>query len=145
MDSDGNASRTLSDQARGSIPDFFRQIASDWEAGHINADSLPSMVRPKHLPDAVSELAVCLIHVSRWSQYLHSRKLLEKLSPREREVLKLVVAGRAAKNIAFELDLSQRTVENHISSIFKKTSTRKLAELLKVVYQGMYFSGSDDM
>lgn len=45
---------------------------------------------------------------------------LEQLSKREIEVLKLVEVGMFNKEIGVELGISERTVKNHLSSIFKK-------------------------
>ena len=45
---------------------------------------------------------------------------LEQLSKREIEVLKLVAVGMINKEIGVELGISERTVKNHLSSIFKK-------------------------
>ena len=45
---------------------------------------------------------------------------LEQLSKREIEVLKLVAVGMFNKEIGVELGISERTVKNHLSSIFKK-------------------------
>ena len=45
---------------------------------------------------------------------------LEQLSKREIEVLKLVAVGMFNKEIGVELGISERTVKNHFSSIFKK-------------------------
>jgi len=42
------------------------------------------------------------------------------LTPREREVLKLIASGRANKEIGNELGISERTVKTHISNIFSK-------------------------
>ena len=42
------------------------------------------------------------------------------LTPREREVLQLVAAGRANKEIGGQLGISERTVKTHISNIFSK-------------------------
>jgi DNA-binding NarL/FixJ family response regulator len=60
--------------------------------------------------------------------------LVTKLSEREREVADLVAAGMTNLAIAFELDIAERTVKAHISSIFQKTGTDsrlKLALLMK--------------
>ena len=45
---------------------------------------------------------------------------IDKLSKREIEVLKYVAVGHSNKEIASNLEISERTVKNHISSIFKK-------------------------
>ena len=41
------------------------------------------------------------------------------LSPRERQIMELVLAGHPSKNIAADLCISQRTVENHRASIMR--------------------------
>ncbi len=45
---------------------------------------------------------------------------LENLTSREIEVLKLLAVGMYNKEIAESLDISERTVKNHVSNIFKK-------------------------
>ena len=48
------------------------------------------------------------------------KEKVEKVSDRELEVLKLVSVGMFNKEIGKKLDISERTVKNHMSSIFKK-------------------------
>lgn len=55
---------------------------------------------------------------------------LASLTPKEREVLRLILAGRPNKAIAGELDVSIRTVENRRRSIFAKLRASCLAELV---------------
>ena len=57
---------------------------------------------------------------------------LKLLSPREREVLELVVQGARSKQIAKELELSPRTVEVHRSKIMSKTGAGTLARLVSL-------------
>ena len=54
----------------------------------------------------------------------------ETLTPREREVLRAIVAGLRNKAIAAELGISERTVETHRASIMQKSGTRSVAELV---------------
>jgi FixJ family two-component response regulator len=63
----------------------------------------------------------------------HTEKNLNLLSPREREVLSLMIEGKANKVIALELEISQRTVEVHRSNVMEKMGTRSLAQLVKMV------------
>ena len=51
------------------------------------------------------------------------------LTPRQRHIMELVLSGHPSKNIAADLNISQRTVENHRASIMKKTGTRSLSAL----------------
>jgi DNA-binding NarL/FixJ family response regulator len=49
-----------------------------------------------------------------------TQSIYSPLSPRELEVLELVAAGRTNKEIAAQLDISNQTVKNHVSSILRK-------------------------
>ncbi len=53
------------------------------------------------------------------------------LSARELEILELVVTGLSNLKIAQMLDISKRTVDNHISNILKKTHTDNRVELVR--------------
>jgi DNA-binding NarL/FixJ family response regulator len=53
------------------------------------------------------------------------------LSPREREILKLIAEGKANKKIAELLSISVRTVEHHRSSIMKKLGVSNTAGLVR--------------
>ena len=61
---------------------------------------------------------------------------LATLTPREREVLDRMVAGKANKVIAVELAISERTVEFHRGKIMKKMCARSLAELVNMANIG---------
>ena len=54
---------------------------------------------------------------------------LDMLSPREREVLKLLARGYAYKEIASQLFISIKTVETHVSSVLRKTQMSNRYEL----------------
>jgi len=55
------------------------------------------------------------------------------LTVRQRQVMELVLAGHPSKNIAADLGLSQRTVENHRASVMRKTGTKSLPALARLV------------
>ncbi len=57
---------------------------------------------------------------------------LAGLTPRQREVMERVLAGHPSKNIAADLGISQRTVENHRASIMKRTGSKSLPELARL-------------
>jgi DNA-binding CsgD family transcriptional regulator len=54
------------------------------------------------------------------------------LTSRERQIMELVVAGHPSKNIAADLHISQRTVENHRASIMKKTGSKSIPALARL-------------
>lgn len=60
------------------------------------------------------------------------RARLEKLTPREREVMSQIVLGRVNKVIAQELGISQRTVEIHRARVMHKMRARSIAELVRL-------------
>lgn len=65
-------------------------------------------------PDLIPALNSRLVHRD------EDREKIDALTRRELEVLKLVAKGHFNKEIAIQLDISERTVKNHISSIFRK-------------------------
>jgi two-component system CheB/CheR fusion protein len=54
------------------------------------------------------------------------------LTPRQRQVMEMVLAGRPSKIIAADLGISQRTVENHRASIMAKTGAKSLPALARL-------------
>jgi two-component system CheB/CheR fusion protein len=54
-----------------------------------------------------------------------------ELTPRQREIMDLVLAGHPSKNIATDLGISQRTVENHRASVMQKMDAKSLPELAR--------------
>lgn len=57
---------------------------------------------------------------------------LAGLTKRQREIMDMVLAGHPSKNIAADLGISQRTVENHRASIMKRTGSKSLPALARL-------------
>ncbi len=57
---------------------------------------------------------------------------LAGLTRRQQQIMEMVLAGQPSKNIAADLGISQRTVENHRASIMKKSGTKSLPALARL-------------
>jgi PAS domain S-box-containing protein len=66
----------------------------------------------------------------------HDATLLEELTRRERDVLKLAIAGYSNKDIAARLGISYRTVEVHRSHCIRKLGTRSLIQIKEIAESG---------
>lgn len=58
------------------------------------------------------------------------RKRLTKTTPRESEVLQLVLSGYTNKDIAQQLGISDYTARDHVSALLKKNGVKNRAQLL---------------
>ncbi|MDX1965648.1 MAG: response regulator [Planctomycetaceae bacterium] len=67
---------------------------------------------------------------------------LAELTPREREVLELVLTGIPNKSIAGKLEITERTVELRRASIMKKLHVQSTVELIRLVTQYEIYSRS---
>jgi two-component system CheB/CheR fusion protein len=56
---------------------------------------------------------------------------IASLTTRQRQILDLVLAGHPSKNIAADLGISQRTVDNHRAGIMRKTGSKSLSALIR--------------
>jgi len=63
----------------------------------------------------------------------HRRSLLGRLTPREHEVVRLVARGGSNKVVAFDLGISERTVELHRGRAMKKLEVRTVPELVRLL------------
>ncbi len=74
-------------------------------------------------------LAIAAAHSASRGSHEALQTLLDKLSPREKEVMELVLAGKQNKIIADALAITMRTVEVHRANVFAKMGVRSAVEL----------------
>lgn len=63
-----------------------------------------------------------------------AQELLSRLTPRETEVINLLVQGSANKKVAHDLGLSVRTVEVHRANAFTKIGVKNLTQVLALMF-----------
>lgn len=91
-------------------------------------------------PIGHSELLRTIDHVieeardatTRIAAVVQAVKQIDSLTMRQKEIMELVLAGHPSKNIAADLHISQRTVENHRASIMRKTGSKSLPALARL-------------
>jgi FixJ family two-component response regulator len=107
-------------------------IASSVRALKAGAEDFLCKPASKHdLLDAI-ERALCRDQKARGDQAeLESlRVLFNRLTPREKQVYALVITGKLNKQIAHELNATERTIKAHRQNMMHKLQTRSIVELL---------------
>jgi len=84
------------------------------------------------LLDAINAALALARGPTRDRESVVAAKRMAKLSPRERQVLDGLVAGRLTKQIAYDLGISARTVEVHRARMLVRLGTRSVAEAIGV-------------
>ena len=112
---------------RGTIPASVAAM----KAGAV--DFLPKPCKGDELLNAI-EIAGQRdgVRLQRAAERKAASKLIDKLSPREKEVMELVVRGLLNKNIAAQIGTTVKTVKVHRGRVMKKMGVRSVAELVRL-------------
>lgn len=106
--------------------------AQAMKAGAV--DFLPKPFRANELLECVERaLARAAEQRRRSIEKAAARRLLDLLTPREFEVMQLVVTGMLNKQIASELGTAEKTVKVHRGRVMKKLGIASVAELVRLV------------
>jgi FixJ family two-component response regulator len=112
----------------GDVP----MCAEAMKAGAI--DFLSKPFKPKQLLESVERaLTRSAEQRRRASEKSHARSLLERLTPREYEVMQLVATGLLNKQVGGELGMAEKTVKTHRAHVMQKLGIRSVAELMRVL------------
>jgi len=96
-------------------------------------DFLPKPVKDSVLLKAIEQaLARAELEVGERQEVQNLQKRLDTLTPREREVMRLVVKGLLNKQIAFQLGTVEKTVKVHRGRVMEKMKVQSLPELVRI-------------
>src|SRR5262245_32551669 len=114
----------------------------------MKAGAVDFFTKPVEAKELVSAVRLALERDRQAREARVERDMIEQrlalLTPREREVLRLVVAGRLNKQIAAALGTAEKTVKVHRGRVMAKMGVRSVAELVRLTGQvGITPAGSD--
>lgn len=102
----------------------------------MKAGALDFLQKPFRDQDLLDRINQALTEEEQWREDDEERGEIQtriaSLTPREKQVMECVVRGDANKVIAFDLDVSQRTVEIHRARVMEKMGVRTLAHLVRM-------------
>lgn len=140
---DADAARDAALQLLGTLAHFHRTeqvvlfaqntdaatCARAFRAGAVDFLT-PSFSRRELLAAVEKGLRRSEILFQRRNEREKARRLLQQLTPREREVLGFVIAGKLNKVIGAELGITEKTIKKHRGRIMEKLRFRSVAELV---------------
>ena len=127
LKSEGTRLPAIMITGQGDVPmavEAMRAGAADFIEKPIRRDELFASI--EHALEQIRDTAK--LAVRREAAAAH----LAGLTTRQRQIMELVLAGHPSKNIAADLGISQRTVENHRAAVMKKTGSHSLSALIRL-------------
>lgn len=105
----------------------------------MKAGALDFLIKPFDNDELLQRVRTCLgegedIYKS-YNEHHKAADRIALLTPREHEVMNLLVAGKPNKSIASILDISTRTVELHRAKVMDKLEARSLSDVVRISLQ----------
>lgn len=128
-------------ELKATVPIIFLTAHGDIEMAvqAVKAGAFDFIQKPFRDQDLLDKLHRAIEQDARRRRQLASlkgiRSRIESLTPRERQLLEMVVAGHANKVIASNLGISQRTVEIHRANVMKKMGADSVTDLVRMMMQ----------
>jgi FixJ family two-component response regulator len=102
----------------------------------MKAGAIEFLTKPVRHQDLLDAIQRAIVHDDAYRAEQRTigaiRTNFDKLTPREREVMTLVAAGRLNKQIAAEIGITEATVKLHRGQVMRKMHVRSLAELVRM-------------
>ncbi len=86
----------------------------------------------KYFPPEISEVIINELLAKNSGVQEEIRPIFEKITPKEKQILGLIVQGFNSREMADKLFLSIRTVDNHRANMMKKVKAKNTADLVKM-------------
>jgi len=125
-------------QAKNGIPIIFITAHGDipMTVRAMKAGAVEFLTKPFRDQDLLDAIQVGLerdrVRRQRQAETAMLRERLESLTPREREILPLVVSGLLNKQVAAEIGATEATVKVHRSQLMRKMGASSLADLVRM-------------
>jgi DNA-binding NarL/FixJ family response regulator len=86
----------------------------------------------KYFPPEISEVIINELLAKATGTQEETRPIFEKITPKEKQILGMIVQGFNSREMADKLFLSIRTVDNHRANMMKKVKAKNTADLVKM-------------
>ena len=132
--------RTLTAQ-RHAMPSIMITGHSDvpMAVAAMKGGAIDFIDKPASADDLLRAIALALTHArdagTQRSWQEAAQRQLDTLTDRQKQIMRMVLDGHPSKNIAADLGISQRTVENHRAAIMHKTGAKSLPALARLALQ----------
>jgi DNA-binding NarL/FixJ family response regulator len=137
--------RLLAGEPHRALP-LLREAQRRWRDLEVRCEEATVQLAVARVLDAIGDAdaahrerssardALTRLGVPTTTEHPGGRPVVAGLTPREREVLALVATGDSNAGIADTLVLSERTVERHLSNVFRKLGVRSRTEAARFAF-----------